>query len=141
MGWSSWHDKSRSSSHNIGSLSLRRLRSLFRTRRKPLKESQVAEEKPRATTYQHVPKHAASSHLATASPMTIRQRMPVVPGGRASPTGSQSQPTRTLAEQAEEMRARGRQRGDIVVGGTSERCEVSSPLHPFKRSVLTLVAL
>lgn len=56
--------------------------------------------------------------------MTVRQRMSIVPESLPSATGLQYQPTMTLAEQAEEMRARGRQRGEIVVGGMTEKSEV-----------------
>jgi len=129
MGLSSWHRKS-PSSHKPSLLSLRHLRNLFRKRRKPSKKSKLAEEKPQAATYYHVPKHAASTHLATTSPMTARQRISLVPESLPSATGSQFQPTKTLAEQAEEMRARGRQREEIVVGGLSEKSEVPGPLRP-----------
>lgn len=117
------HHKSRLS-HRLGLLSFRRLRNLFRKRRKASKKSQMAEEKPKAATYHHVPKHAASTHLATTSPMTVRQRLSVVPESLPLATGVRSQPTKTLAEQAEEMRARGRRRGEIVVGGMTEKSEV-----------------
>lgn len=93
----------------------------------------MSEEKPKAATYHHVPRHAASTHLATTSPMTVRQRMSIVPGGLPSASGVQHQPTKTLAEQAEEMRARWRQRGEIVVGGISEKSEVPSPLRRFSK--------
>ena len=125
------HHKLRSS-HHLRLFSLSRLRNLFRKRRKISKNSKTAEEKSIAPTYHHVPKHAASTHLATTSPMTVRQRMSIAPEGRPSATGSHFQPTKTLAEQAEEMRARGRQRGEIVVGGISERPEVPGPLRPFR---------
>lgn len=129
MGLSSWHHKSRSS-HKPRLLSLGHLRNLFRKRRKPSKKSKLVEEKPPAATYHHVPKHAASTHLATTSPMTVRQRKSLAPESLPSATGSQFQPTKTLAEQAEEMRARGRQCGEIVVGGMSEKSEVRGLLRP-----------
>ena len=91
----------------------------------------MAEEKPKAATVHYVPTHAASSHLATTSPMTVRQRMALAPEGLPSAAREDSQPGKTLAEQAEEMRARGRQRGEIVVGGMSEKPEVPGQRRPF----------
>jgi len=99
---------------------LGRLHDLFR-KRKTQTDSAVTKEKPAPSSYQHVPTHAASSHLATTSPMTVRQRMVTSPGSLPSATEAQHQPTKTLAEQAEEMRARGRQRTEIVVGGLEEK--------------------
>lgn len=63
--------------------------------------------------------------------MTAQQRSLLNPEVQSSAYGSQFQPTKTLAEQSEEMRARGRQRGHIVVGGMSETSEVSGALRSF----------
>ncbi|KAI9875268.1 MAG: hypothetical protein M1830_008693 [Pleopsidium flavum] len=83
-----------SSSNRRTSSFLRRLRNLFR-KRKTYTEPTVTIEKP-----------ASSSHQMEASP-----------GSVPSTTGAQHQPSKTLAEQAEEMRARGRQRTKIEIGG------------------------
>ncbi|MCJ1362494.1 hypothetical protein MMC16_001597 [Acarospora aff. strigata] len=96
------------------SFSLDRLRNLFRKRKKP---------EPNPEPYHHVPIHAASSHLATTCPMTLRQRMAVAPERLPLAIGAQQQPTKTLAEQAEEMRARGRERAQICIGDCAEKSE------------------
>ncbi|KAI9876305.1 MAG: hypothetical protein M1830_006810 [Pleopsidium flavum] len=105
-----------SSSNRRASSFLRRLRNLFR-KRKTYTEPTVTIEKPASSSHQYVPKHAASSHLTTTSPMAIGQRMEASPGSMPSTTGAQHQPSKTLAEQAEEMRARWRHRTKIEIGG------------------------
>lgn len=53
--------------------------------------------------------------------MTLRQRMEGAPQSMPSSTETRHQPATTLAEQAEELRAQGRQRNEIVVGGIEEK--------------------
>ncbi|KAI9819461.1 MAG: hypothetical protein M1827_006909 [Pycnora praestabilis] len=92
---------------------LRRFLERFRRRRNPSRNDQQLDikEKPK---YHHVPTHAASSFLKTTTPMTLSERYAAYPDQVLS--RRPGQPTRTLREQSDDLRAKGAGRAEISVG-------------------------